>query len=98
MIAFVQEVPISKQAYERIRDLLGPVPPEGLITHVAQMIPGGIRYTDVWESQEALDRFTDERLHPVIGQILREFQIEITEEPPRVPVEVIHAWNGTGRQ
>jgi hypothetical protein len=28
-------------------------------------------YIDVWENKEDLDRFTDERLHPVVGPVLR---------------------------
>ena len=74
----------------RITDGLGAEAPEGLIVHLAiERAEGGLRYIDVWESEEDfLDCFADERLHPVIHPLLREtFGEQLPPEPePRHPV------------
>lgn len=43
-------------------------PVEGLLAHVAGQGANGFRVVDVWESQEALDRFA-EQLLPVLESI-----------------------------
>jgi hypothetical protein len=50
-------------------------PVEGLLVHAAGEAPGGFRVVDVWESEEAAQRF-GERLTPV----LREVGIDIDPE------------------
>jgi hypothetical protein len=46
-------------------------PIEGLIIHTAMDLGGGkMRVVDVWESQEALDTFTNDRLMPVMTEVL----------------------------
>src|SRR5438067_3502736 len=45
-------------------------PPQGLIVHSAGQRPdGGFRVFDVWESEEALRRFEEERLIPAITEV-----------------------------
>ena len=92
--AFTQDVPIDAAFYGRIVELLGPEPPKGLIVHLAIERPeGGLRYLDVWETQQDCDRFTDERLHPVIHDLLREiFGDELPPEPERTTLSLVHAW------
>jgi hypothetical protein len=92
--AFTQDVPIDADFYQRIVDGLGPEAPAGLIVHLAVERPeGGLHYIDVWESEDAAERFTEERLHPVIEPMLREvFGDELPPEPPRTPLAVIHTW------
>lgn len=46
-------------------------PVEGLIAHIAGEGPGGFRVVDVWESQEALDRFG-----AILGPIFAEMGVE----------------------
>ena len=91
---FTQDVPIDATFYRRITDGLGPDTPDGLILHLAVEKPaGGLRYIDVWESQEACDRFTDDRRHPVVHGLLREiFGGELPAEPQRTELPVVHAW------
>jgi hypothetical protein len=94
MYAFTQDVPIDAAFYKRITDGLGRDAPQGLIVHLAIELPeGGLRYIDVWESQEDSDRFHEERLHPVVHPLLAEiFGDDLPDEPAREPLSVLHAW------
>lgn len=42
--------------------------PDGLINHVAGLTGDGVLVVDVWESQEKLQTFFDERLHAALEQ------------------------------
>lgn len=92
--AFVQDVPIDTAAYAKIKDGLGPDLPQGLLVHLALTRPeGGLRYIDVWESEEACDRFGEERLHPVVHPMLEAvFGENMPDEPARTPIDVIDIW------
>lgn len=69
MYAFIQDVPIDETFYGRISDLIGSEPMPGLLLHLAVKLPeGGLRYIDVWESQEACDKVFAERIHPAVDQ------------------------------
>ena len=94
MYAFTQDVPIDARFYQRIADGLGPTPPDGLVVHLAIERPeGGLRYLDVWDSQEACQRFVDDRLHPVVHDLLAEvFGDQLPPEPERASVSVVHVW------
>jgi hypothetical protein len=94
--AFTQDVPIDRDFYRRVVDGLGTEPAKGMIMHVAAERPeGGLRYYDVWESEEDWDRFAEERLHPVVHPLLGEiFGDELPPEPERVQLSVIHVWRG----
>ena len=43
--------------------------PEGLISHMASRVEGGMRIVDVWESEEHFGRFVEERLVPAMGNL-----------------------------
>lgn len=94
--AFTQDVPIDAQLYRRITDGVGDTTPKGMIFHLATELPeGGLRYTDVWESEADWDRFAEERLHPVVHGLLGEiFGDELPPEPERTPLSVLHVWCG----
>jgi len=92
--AFIQDVPIDAAFYSRIVAGLGDKAPKGLISHLAVERPeGGLRYIDVWESEEDWDRFAEERLHPVVHPLLQGvFGEQLPPEPERVPMSVVHSW------
>ncbi len=96
--AFTQDVPIDAAFYRRVLEGLGDDPPEGLIVHLAVERPeGGLRYFDVWESEEDWDRFAEERLHPVVHPLLSGlFGDNFPPEPERVPLPVVHVWTQSG--
>ena len=92
--AFTQDVPIDAAFYARIVEQLGSEPPDGLIIHVAiERAEGGLRYLDVWESEQHCERFTQDRLHPVVHGLLQEiFGDTLPPEPERSPLSVVHVW------
>ena len=91
---FTKDVPIDAEFYKRIVAGLGEDSPKGLIVHVAIERPeGGLRYIDLWETEEDCERFTEDRLHPVVHGFLSEiFGDQLPDEPERVALSVIHVW------
>ena len=64
--------------YETVSNAIGPDdnPPEGLIVHAAGEVDGKWQSVSVWESQEAYERFRDDRLFPAVRQTLGDSAIE----------------------
>ncbi|HEY0520221.1 MAG TPA: hypothetical protein VGC84_12075 [Ilumatobacteraceae bacterium] len=93
--AFTQDVPIDAAFYARIKDGLGDEVPKGLITHLAIERPeGGLRYIDIWESEEDCERFVKERLHPVVHALLSDiFGDQLPPEPERTPIVIVDHWH-----
>ena len=66
--AFTQDVPIDEELYRRIIKEIGPEPIAGSLLHLCVRRPdGGLRYIDVWESEEACALAFDERIHPAVN-------------------------------
>ena len=84
-IAMVQEFPVdpddlSTTNYDSIKEGLNvdSDPPEGLIVHTAGFTGTGLfRIFDVWESEEAWQRFNQDRLMPLVQPM-----IDSGEAPP----------------
>jgi hypothetical protein len=93
---FTQDVPIDRAFYDRIQSGLGTVPPPGLVVHLALERPeGGLRYLDVWETEDDFARFVEERLHPVVHGLLHEvFGDDLPPEPTRTTWPLVHIWRG----
>lgn len=91
--SFQQDVPITMDVYRKVLDGLGPTPAEGLIVHMAIQLEHGLRYIDVWESQELHERFVEDRLHAVVGDVLRGEGFEqMPPEPKMVSLDVRDVW------
>jgi hypothetical protein len=91
--AFTMDVPIDSAFYQRIVDGLGTDVPTGLVAHLAVERPeGGLRYFEVWDSEDDWSRFREERLHPVVHPMLEELLGVVPPEPDLVPLPLIHAW------
>jgi hypothetical protein len=78
-IAYVQEFDVdandrSTTGYDAIAERLNAEadPPAGLILHTAGFADDVFRIFDVWESEDQLRRFQDERLTPIIEQAMRD--------------------------
>jgi len=67
--AYVQDVASSWEQYQRVAAGLVDPPPSGLLVHVAGPTDEGVRIIDVWESEEAWERFRSERLEPAIAAL-----------------------------
>src|SRR3982751_3608697 len=69
--------------YEKVNEIMGirgdEDAPDGLIQHIAATSDDGVVIADAWESQEALDRFFEERL----GSALQQAGLG-SDSPPRV--------------
>jgi hypothetical protein len=84
--AFTQDVPIDATTYARIREGIGDEPPPGLIVHLAIELPeAGLRYMAVWESEQHSDRFSEQRLHPVVHPMLSESSAMTSHRDPTAP-------------
>ena len=67
--AYIQDVPIGPELYEKIIDEIGPKPPAGSLLHLCVRRPdGGLRYIDAWESEQACTGALDERMHPAVDR------------------------------
>ena len=68
-LAFLQEVPgMTQEQYDQVVETLRGKIAEGRIFHVAGPIEGGWRVVDVWESQEAVNKFFQELLGPALQE------------------------------
>jgi hypothetical protein len=67
--AFVSDVPISREQYDKLDTELGSHNPDGLIVHAAGESGSGIRIIDVWESKQQFERFQSERLGPAMLKV-----------------------------
>jgi hypothetical protein len=67
--ALVQDIAASWQQYELIAAATVEPVPGGLILHVAGPTAEGFRVIDVWESEDAWQRFRAERLAPAIAAL-----------------------------
>ena len=68
---------VTKEQYEQVNaKIFGHTPPtpdeapEGLIVHSAGPAEGGWYIYDIWESREAFQRFTDERVQPAVVEVM----------------------------
>jgi hypothetical protein len=78
---------ISRDDYERAREAVdweGNVP-DGAIFHVS-WFEDGLRVVDVWESEDAFNRFANERLMPKLQEL------EIGSDEPDVQFHDAHAY------
>jgi hypothetical protein len=62
----------SPQQYEQLANTVAPggKMPDGCLVHVAAPLPGGgVQVVDVWESREAMDRFTQQSVMPAAERL-----------------------------
>jgi hypothetical protein len=95
--AFVHDVPANAQMYREIRALLPNGTPPGLISHVAIVREGGLRYVDVWATEADWIRFRDECVGPAVGKVRAEHGITNDEWlATHEEVDVIDVWQVAG--
>lgn len=88
--AYIQDVPIDADLYHRIIEELGPEPLAGSLLHLCVRNPeGGLRYIDLWESEEACTRAFDERIHPAVDAAFGGARPPV--EPTVQHLDIVHA-------
>jgi hypothetical protein len=86
--AWTQDIPIDAEFYGHITDALGDAPMDGLLMHLCVRNPeGGLRYIDVWESEEHCDRAVEERIHPAVDTAFGDARPPV--EPTRNVLDVV---------
>jgi hypothetical protein len=85
--AWTQDVPITAEMYDEVTAGIGPMP--GLVVHVALQTEAGLRYLDVWESEDACDKAFETVVHPAVHPVLRKHGVSPPGEPPRTPITVL---------
>lgn len=73
--AIFEGASVSQAQYEQVRDQVAPGnrPPPGMLYHAAGPSEGGWCVIEVWESQEAIDQFFQQKL----GQALQQANINV---------------------
>jgi hypothetical protein len=88
--AYTQDVPIDADLYRKIIDNIGPEPMDGLLMHLCvRREDGGLRYIDVWQTQEQCGRAFRERIHPAVDAAFGGARPAV--EPTVTSLEVIDA-------
>ena len=86
--AYTQDVPIDDAFYARVIAAIGDEPMDGLLVHLCVRRPdGGLRYIDVWESEQQCARAFRERIHPAVDATFGGARPPV--EPTTVPLEVL---------
>jgi hypothetical protein len=84
--AYTMDVPQPIEMYDKVRaeleKRLGRSIPEGCLLHLAVKTDTGFRVTEVWESHEAVDRFGDEVMRPIIAGVMGVPEAELEQNPP----------------
>jgi hypothetical protein len=94
-IAFIQEwsnAAPGTDNYDAISEKLDAQnnPPEGLIAHTAGRDSNGVfRIFDIWESREQAQRFQDERLMPIVQEVMQQSSGD-TPPPDMVDMYELH--------
>jgi hypothetical protein len=86
----------TKEMYDQVTEkMFGHSPmrpeesPEGLIVHSAGQSKGGWYVYDIWESEEAFQRFMDEKLDPAVREVMGNQQPPPEAAPQFFQVEVL---------
>lgn len=90
MYAYIQDVPIDEGLYRKIIDRLGPEPLAGSLLHLCvRRADGGLRYIDLWESEEACTAAFDGRIHAAVDEV---FGGQRPDGEPEVRhLDIVHA-------
>jgi hypothetical protein len=93
--AFIHDVPANEQMYREIRAALPDSAPPGLISHVAIVREGGLRYVDVWATEADWIRFRNECVGPIVAKVRADHGMMGDEWlATHEEVDVIDVWQG----
>ena len=88
--AYEQDVPIDAGRYAQIIENLGSEPLAGLLVHLCVTRPeGGLRYIDVWDSQQQCADAFEHRIHPAVDAAFGSARPDV--EPEIRVLKLVHA-------
>jgi hypothetical protein len=82
-----QPISMYDQVHAEVQRRLGKPTPDECLMHLATATDGGFRITEVWTSHEACDRFSDEVLRPIIGEVVGQ-EMLAAGPPPSTELDV----------
>ena len=71
------EFPGTAEQYDQVNEKMGmgDDQPQGMLVHTAAEVEdGSMRIMDVWESADAFESFSENRLGPAVGEVVGELQ------------------------
>jgi hypothetical protein len=82
---------MDQAVYDEVNGRVNPPdqPPEGLILHFAGQSPEGWRIVDVWDSRDTFDTFFQEKVQPVLLDVVGEEALS-QGTPPTVTSWPVH--------
>jgi len=87
---FTLDVPGDASLWEQIRAEMGEATPPGLVVHIVQARPGGLRYIDVWEDEASWEAHRTGVLEPAVTRVLERHGIpHDTSLATFSPIEVV---------
>ena len=94
--AFSQELPFTRDVYERFCAALPDETPAGLVVRVATETEGGVRMFEVWESESDYQDFVRTAIQPIVtdGFFNGTGYEPPEQEPPRQMARVLDVWVG----
>jgi hypothetical protein len=91
--SFIRDVPIDEAQYAEVRSIIGQETPKGLVAHLVVRRTEGLRYIDVWDSEEDWQHFRDERVAPAVRAMLAAHGTTPPNLPlPQERLDVIDTW------
>jgi hypothetical protein len=95
--AFTQDLPFTRDVYERFCAALPDETPQGLLVRVATEAETGIRLFDVWQDESSYNDFFHTAVEPIVSDgFFNGTGYDPEREPPREQVEVLDVWVGSG--
>lgn len=83
-VLMTMDLPVKRADLEAVSFAMGvhENPPDGLLIHVMTETPSGIHVVDVWDSKEAFENFSNDRLTPTMQKVMAQRNVSMDGPPP----------------
>jgi hypothetical protein len=83
-VLMTMDLPVKRADLEAVSAAMGvhDNPPAGLVVHVMSETANGVHIVDIWESQDAFDKFNNGQLMPTMQKVMAERNISMDGPPP----------------
>jgi heme-degrading monooxygenase HmoA len=95
-VLMTMDLPVDRKVVEEVSSGMRTHedPPEGLIVHVATETANGVHVVDIWESKEAFEKFSADRLTPAMQKAMVELNIKMDGPPEQTFEEAFDVVRG----